>query len=440
MRQFKFALTLLAAAALAGCGGGSSSGGDQSTKVKFSSQVSFGDSLSDVGTYNVGTVMALGGGKYTVNGATSKNWTELMAAQFGLTAPCAAETGLEGDQSQGFRVPRITHSSCTSYAQGGARVTNPVGPGNALLGGLNAVLGQLTVPVVVQIQNHLALHGGAFKGDEAVFVLAGGNDALMELVDLSAHATDAGNTAGINSLIATLAAGTPSPDASVTAMQTALVTELANPAHTAASVQTAIVTAAVMNGFNQAQIPAASATATAAGQSAAGAYVQTNAPVIVTAMGTAGAQLAGYIKDLIVAKGAKYVTVVNLPDLSVTPYALSQSAATRDLITTMVTTFNNQLQTGLADNANVLVVDAYSANRDQYTNPGPYGLTNVTTPACDLSDAKNKLGSSLVCNATNVVAGDVSHYGYADSVHPTPFANLLLARFVSEQMAVKGWL
>ena len=86
MRHFKFALTLLAAAALASCGGGGA--GDQSTKVKFSAQVSFGDSLSDVGTYDVGTVQALGGGKYTVNGAAAKNWTELMAAQFGLPAPC----------------------------------------------------------------------------------------------------------------------------------------------------------------------------------------------------------------------------------------------------------------------------------------------------------------------------------------------------------------
>ena len=132
--------------------------------------------------------------------------------------------------------------------------------------------------------------------------------------------------------------------------------------------------------------------------------------------------------------------MVNLPDLSVTPYALTQSVETRALITTMVTTFNNQLQTGLDANANVLVVDAYSANRDQYTNPGPYGLTNVTTPACDLSPAKNPLGSSLVCSAANTVAGDVSHYSYADSVHPTPFANLLLARYVAEKMAVKGWL
>ena len=80
MRQFKFPALLLAATTLAGCGGSS----DHASKVKFNSQVSFGDSWSDVGTYAVGQVAALKGGKYTINdvGADGKNaakyWTEVM--------------------------------------------------------------------------------------------------------------------------------------------------------------------------------------------------------------------------------------------------------------------------------------------------------------------------------------------------------------------------
>ncbi|UUZ52497.1 hypothetical protein LP419_24075 [Massilia sp. H-1] len=80
MRQTKLALTLLAAAMLSACGGGDNDTPATPAKPVFASQVSFGDSLSDVGTYKVGAVLALGGGKYTVNGATAKNWTELMAA------------------------------------------------------------------------------------------------------------------------------------------------------------------------------------------------------------------------------------------------------------------------------------------------------------------------------------------------------------------------
>src|SRR3569623_3754313 len=117
MRQFKFGAALLAAI-LAGCGGGGGAG-DQTPKVKFSALISFGDSLSDVGTYSVGTVKALGGGKFTINSATAKNWIELMAAQLGQKAPCPAQTGLDGSASSGFSVPVTNFPGCTANAEGG---------------------------------------------------------------------------------------------------------------------------------------------------------------------------------------------------------------------------------------------------------------------------------------------------------------------------------
>jgi outer membrane lipase/esterase len=82
----------------------------------------------------------------------------------------------------------VNHPTCTNYAQGGARVTNPVGPGNKLLGGNNAVLGQLTVPVATQVARHLTKTGGRFSGREVVQVLAGANDVFMQLASLSAGA------------------------------------------------------------------------------------------------------------------------------------------------------------------------------------------------------------------------------------------------------------
>ena len=90
MRQYQLTLTLLAAATLVACGGGATNTGTTTAEAsvsesladprafasavpssygsklaKVSSQVTFGDSLSDVGTYAVGTVAALGGGKAT---------------------------------------------------------------------------------------------------------------------------------------------------------------------------------------------------------------------------------------------------------------------------------------------------------------------------------------------------------------------------------------
>lgn len=381
MRQFKtLAVSLGAALLVAACGG--------SDRVTFNSMVSFGDSLSDVGTYKVGTVAALGGGLYTVNGISgaigsnptpSKNWTELIAARLGQTAPCPAQTGLDGDATQGFFVPVVNHSACRNYAQGGARVTAPVGPGNKALGGGNATLGQLTVPVVTQISNHLGTVGGSFSGQELVTVAAGANDIFINLATIAPT-----------------------------------VAFLMTPGGGGLDLQTATNTAS-------------------------------NAAV--TAMGTAGAELAGYIKTQILGKGAKYVIVVNVPDVSKTPFAYGQDAATQGLINLMSTTFNTQLQTGL-NGANVRIADVYTDIRKYAANPALYGLTNVTTPACNLNSPSNGLadpttpnsGTSLVCNTSNVIAGDTSRYLFSDTVHPSPYGYKLFADLVSTELSLAGWL
>jgi len=352
-------VALLGSVLMAGCGGGSGATADTTPKYTPSAVVSFGDSLSDQGTYKVGTVAALGGGQYTVNGI-GPHWLERISNLYGLPKPCPAQQGLDGLASQGFNVPVKNNAGCYAYAQGGARVTNPVGPGNKLLGGSNAVLGQLTVPVITQMQNHLTAVGGSYKGTELVFVYAGGNDVFINLATVQA----------------TIAAG-------------------GDP------------TAAATKG--------------------------------VTEMGKAGAELAGYVKALVLGKGAKNVVVINLPDVSLTPFAKSLPAATQGLILQMVNTFNDQLKTGLAG-ADVGWVDAAQGVRDQIADPAKFSLSNVTVPACDLSPAKNPLGSSLVCSANNVIAGDVSHYLFADSVHPTPYGNQLLSQVVSLELARKGWL
>jgi len=171
-------------------GSGVSQAESQSHKVEFSKQISFGDSLSDVGTYAVGTIAALGGGQFTVNSPGVQNWTAMMAEKFGLSAPCAAQTGLDGDVNQGFYVPVVNHAECTAYGQGGARVTSPIGIGNKLTGGANVTLGFLTVPVVQQIQNHLDGNGGKFSDDDIVFIMAGANDVFYQLGLLQAQYTD----------------------------------------------------------------------------------------------------------------------------------------------------------------------------------------------------------------------------------------------------------
>ena len=471
MHQTKFALAVLAAAVLAGCGG--ATGGDQTLKVKYSAQVSFGDSLSDVGSYAVGTVAKLGGGKFTINGdntkinpeLTGKNWTEHLAAQFSLPVPCAAETGLEGDVSLGLAAPRVKHAGCFGYAMGGSRVTNPIGPNNKLTG---SALGALTVPVVTQIANHLAVSGGKFSGTEAVFVMAGGNDVLFLLGDLQAKATIAGQKAGAAAgadagakafaanLVAAFAAGAPNPATAAQAIGAAVLAASSAPGATSTTIVQAAVQAAFIAGNTAVAAPAvygplvakaqADATVTgnaagaAAGAKAGADYAAVNGPALVGAMKQAGTELVALVKDKIIANGANYVVVNNLPDVAGTPSGLSKDTNTKALINAMVSAFNGELSGGLSGNAKVLLVDVFAVSHDQGVNPGPYGLTNVTETACDLTPAKNVLGSSLVCTGTNLKAGDVSHYAYADDVHPTPFNNLLLARYVAKEMVVRGWL
>src|SRR5205085_4744659 len=117
--RMRFLRTKLAVAGavmvLAACGGGS--GGDQSTHVQFSSLVSFGDSLSDVGTYRVGAIAAIGGGQFTVNGPAPTNCTERLAADIHVAAPCAAETGLASNiPGIPAVMPPVFHTTCTNYA------------------------------------------------------------------------------------------------------------------------------------------------------------------------------------------------------------------------------------------------------------------------------------------------------------------------------------
>jgi outer membrane lipase/esterase len=466
MRQSKLAVALLAAVVLAGCGGSGSSGGDQSTKIKFSAQVSFGDSLSDVGTYAVGTVAALHGGKYTVNTLTpsAQNWTELMAASLGLPAPCAAQTGLDGMAAEGFAIPVVNHAGCYGYGQGGARVTQPYGPGNANLSAAldgSAVLGQLTVPVVTQIQNHLAAVGGKFSGTEIVFVLAGANDVFVQLATLNANATAAG-TAAVNAAVgaqvqADVTAGTCTPtDAQASncvaqaegelwqaslGSQAAVMTAVGTQVQADIAAGTCALANANTTCVAQAETELVTAYLTAQGTAAGNAYAgNTGAAAAVTAMGQAGAELAGYVNQLILANGAKYVTVINIPDIGTTPLGNSLGTSTVSLVNTMVATFNAQLQSGLSGNANVLLVDANTQSHLNALNPSQYGISNVTTPACNLTPAANPLGSSLVCTTANVISGDVSHYLFADSVHPTPYGYSLLAKYVATQMALRGWL
>ena len=449
MRQTNFALALLTAAILSACGGSDNdTAATPAAKPKFLSQVTFGDSLSDVGTYKVGAILQLGGGKFTINGdltatnptLTGKVWPEVMAAKFGLPAPCAALTGTNGT-APGFNNPIVNYPACTNYAMGGARVTELIGPGNKAL---VPTVGHLTIPIADQIKEHLSRNGGKFAGTEVVFVFAGGNDVLQLLNNLQAAATAAGGQAYAKSLIPALAAGTTNPATAAGTITQTFGAEIAASGNATIATQKAIgaafqlgYTTITQTAVNGPIVAKAQADAAAAGA----AYASANGPAQVTAMSLAAFQEATLIREQIVGKGAKYVVVNNLPDVGGTPYAKAAGAtspATLTLINGMVSAFNTALRANLDGlEANVLHVDLYTTSIDQGANPTKYGITNTSVSTC----LTNQLGgTSLVCNATNIITGDISHYLYADGVHPTPFGSSLIANTVAEQMVLRGWL
>ena len=465
MRRFtRYGLTTGLACALTfglvSCGGNSTD--HSSPRIAFNSVVSFGDSLSDAGTYRVGLVAASQGGLFTVNGNASAvgfepvpsfTWAQLISATFLGQVSCAARTG-------GFGVGITTVAGCTNYAQGGARITDPIGTNHAN--------GALTEPVVAQVAHYLSsTPNGRFTGAELITVQGGANELFAQADILSAAAAAEGTRVGAatfsTTLVGLLAAGATNPATAAQAIGQAMATEAARPGSSSDTVVAAGVGAAASQPGNAAvaapgvygpMVTAATSAAATAGAAAAAQYVQTTgAQIALTGMVTAAAQLGASIQDM-VNKGAQHVVVTNMPDVSLTPYALGTITvtngvpdnATQQLILAMTQAFNAQLQSAVAGVAGVLFVDVFTQFQQEIATPSQYGLSNVKDVACDLRYGINALatttqpGSSLVCNTGNLVAGDTSRYLFADSVHPTPYGHKLLAQVVIKDLVLAGWL
>jgi len=373
------------AAFLAACGGGDATlagsvapVGAPTTKASFSAVVSFGDSLSDVGTYAPATSMTGNGaapylgGKFTNNSATSKVWVENIAASLGV-AITPAEMGFAG---QSMPCPFVVN--CTAYGQGGSRVTDPNGIGHST--------GALTVPMKTQIANHLARFS-SFKASDLIMVFGGANDVFTQFGGFVAAATQIQTDAATGKINA----------------------EQANLALFAAQ--------------SQAQ----------------------------SEMKKAALELAGYVRDQILAKGGKYVVVITLPDIADTPFGNSLPASVRPSLTDLSLVFNLWLRDGLSQQP-LEIVDGFAMFKDLYANPAKYGITNNTVPACDatkiaaVTGGAVKDGSSLFCNSTagapfNAIraGADVNTWAFADGVHPTTGGHKVISNAIAAQLKIFGW-
>lgn len=386
------AAALACAALVAACGsddpevpGSGEPAGAPTTKGSFTALVTFGDSLSDVGTYAPATSLTGNGqapyfgGKFTTNGTGQTIWVENLATTLGLvTTP--AEVGFRGTSVKcpAAASPALANT-CTAYGQGGARVTDPNGIGKAG--------GALTVPTKTQIANHLARFG-SFKASDLIIVWSGNNDAFAQLGAFSAKA---------QAIQAEAAAGRISAEE---AQRQLFLTQ-----------------------------------AESQGE-----------------MKKAALELADYVKNEILAKGGKYVAVMNLPDSSLTPMGGTLPAAVRPVLSGLVDVFNLWLRDGLTGQA-VQIIDQNTPGKDVYANPAKYGLTNNTVPACDAAKiaviTSNQVtdGSSLFCNVTPGVpynglrtGASATTWQFADGVHPTTGGHKVISDYVTQQLRAFGWI
>jgi phospholipase/lecithinase/hemolysin len=387
-------LSVCAALCLAACGGGDpdvpgsgSPSGAPTTKGQFKAVVSFGDSLSDVGTYTPATSLSGNGsppyfgGKFTtndnVNGSTV--WVENIATSLGVVVT-PAEVGFAGSSvpCPAAANPALA-ASCTGYGQGGARVTDPNGIGKSG--------GALTVPVVTQIANHLARFG-SFKSSDLIFVWAGNNDVLVQFGAFAAKATQIQSDA---------AAGRINSDQANNALFAA----------------------------------------------------QTEAQAAVK---QAALELAGYVRDQILAKGGVYVAVATLPDIAETPFGRSVPASAQPVLTDLSRLFNLWLTDGLTGQP-VRLIDVFALNKAIIADPSAAGFANVTATACEpatisaITGGRVTDGSSLFCSSTPGapynglrMGATASTWFFADGVHPTTGGHKAISDAFSRQLAAFGWL
>jgi outer membrane lipase/esterase len=245
--------------------------------------------------------------------------------------------------------------------------------------------------LTVPVKTQIANHlarFGNFKGNELVLVLAGANDVLTQFGVFAAKATQNGID---------VAAGR--------------------------------LTQAQANSANQANAFAAQGEVKKAAQ-----------------------ELTAYVRNEMLAKGAKYVAVVTVPDLAATPFGASVPAAARPQLTAMVDVLNLWIKEGL-NGQPVGIIDGDGIFKNIYANPAAFGITNITSPACDVAKIKAITGgaitngSSLFCNSTagapfNAMAAGASPttWFFADGVHPTTGGHKVFTDEAMKTLRALGWI
>jgi outer membrane lipase/esterase len=125
--------------------------------------------------------------------------------------------------------------------------------------------------------------------------------------------------------------------------------------------------------------------------------------------------------------GARYIVVYNLPDVSNTPAV--HGTALADFAGKLGSLYNSTLNDGIATlGTGILPVNTYALLNQVIADPARYGFSNVTDRACTTP-------SSITCTPSTLAAPDAAtQYLFADGVHPTTAAHVMLSQVVLSEL------
>jgi outer membrane lipase/esterase len=171
--------------------------------------------------------------------------------------------------------------------------------------------------------------------------------------------------------------------------------------------------------------------------------------------------LYGQIKTQALDNGANHVSLLNVPDITLTPRfsavlaGVSQQQGAlaaqnlQGVIRQWIEAFNAQLQKNIGSDSRVALVDFYADFTDQINNPSKYGLTNVADASCPVTGVGNDGLPNYNFPACTSAALDTQlgkstgwwrSYAFSDNFHPSPLGHSLLATSVTRSLARAGWL
>ncbi|RDS84336.1 autotransporter domain-containing protein [Dyella psychrodurans] len=165
-------------------------------------------------------------------------------------------------------------------------------------------------------------------------------------------------------------------------------------------------------------------------------FYATTTPATAQTQIVAAAQQEVKLLGQLQAAGARNILVFNLPNIGLTPEAQEAGASAASDLTTLSAIYNNQLNAGIGKlGVGIIPVNAFALLSQVIANPGRYGFTNVTIPACGIGSSSVLCGPQGSGLPYTYAPGTNNSYLFADGVHPTTGADKMLAQVVLSELA-----